>query len=62
MLVHFLLPGEPAENLATVWCAVRALYIELQVPKENRYSTLKLTMFKTTDGSCKLRGSGMSLC
>ena len=56
LLVHFVMPGEPAANLAVVFLRCKALYKELGVRKENRYSALKLTMFKAEDGSCKLRG------
>ena len=60
-IVHILMPGLPKDNLAAVWCEAKRLYKELQVPKENRYGTMKLTMFKVSDGSCKLRGTVMCL-
>lgn len=57
LLVFILMPGEPQSNLSELWVMIRALYVQLRVPRGNRYSTLKLTMFKTTSGCCKLRGT-----
>lgn len=55
LLVHKILPKSPQENLTTIWSSVRQLYDHFQIAKENRYGTLRLTMFKTS-GSTKLRG------
>ena len=55
-LVNFVLPDSPGANLAAIWIQVKRLYRELGVPDSKRYSTMKLTMFKASDGSCKLRG------
>ena len=57
MLVHSVMPGEPAENLKEVFTLVKKLYVELGVKKTNRYGGLKLSMFSSSTGSStKLRG------
>ena len=55
MLVHKIMPGTPQENMTALWARVRQLYNHFRIPKENRYGTLRLTMFKLT-GTTKLRG------
>ena len=55
LLVHKILPKSPQENLTNIWATARQLYDHFDITKENRYGTLRLTMFKTT-GSTKLRG------
>ena len=55
MLVHVVMTGSPEENLATVWTTARQLYNHFNIAHNNRFGTLKMTMFKVS-GSTKLRG------
>lgn len=55
LLCHYIMPDTPEKNLATIWTTAKQLYKTLGVPKMNRFSTMKLTMFKLK-GTTKLRG------
>ena len=55
LLVHKILPKSPQDNLTNIWATARQLYDHFDITKENRYGTLRLTMFKT-QGTTKLRG------
>ena len=58
LLVHYILPGEPAANLRTVWTKVLQFYDSLQI--KNRYYSMKLTMFSHR-GGCKLKGTAAEI-
>ena len=45
MLVHVIMKGTPAENLATVWAAIKQKYKELGIDRTKRFGDLKMTMF-----------------
>ena len=55
LLCHYVMPDTPEQNLAKIWTTSKMLYRQMGVPKENRYGTMKLTMFKL-GGTTKLRG------
>jgi hypothetical protein len=61
MLVHVVMTGTPPENLTHVWGQIRQLYEHFNIAKTNRYTTLKLTMFKV-GGGVKLRGKAGGCC
>eukprot|EP00972_Heterocapsa_arctica_P022609 3327521-Heterocapsa_arctica.AAC.1 len=52
-LVHYVLDGDPAGNLKTVYTAIQEEYAAQR--SENRYTQLKLSMF-TTRSSPTLKG------
>ena len=55
MLVHTIMPESPQENMTKAWSKIRQLYNHFEIAKQNRYGTLRLTMFKVS-GGVKLRG------
>jgi hypothetical protein len=44
-LVHMVMLGSPADNLATLWAAIKVEYGVLGIEKSRRYGDLKMTMF-----------------
>ena len=58
VLVRFVLPGAPDENLERVWEALQEAYRALRTPLQSRYRYInKLSMF-IRKGYSKLRGKG----
>ena len=53
LLVHYLLSGEPQQNLTTVWVQFLEFYKAYKI--QERYWSLKLTMFTANNGF-KLKG------
>jgi len=47
-LIHFVLPGEPAENLRVSFCEIQDVYRRREV--KNRYAQMKLSMFFSKKG------------
>ena len=58
LLVHCVMPGEPAENLATLWLWIKDKYVEFGT--KVRFGTMKMTMF-SAGGGAKLRGTASQI-
>ncbi len=58
LLVHCIMPGEPAENLATLWLWIKDKYVEFGT--KVRFGTMKMTMF-SAGGGAKLRGTASQI-
>ncbi len=53
LLVHCIMPGEPGENLATLWLEIKKKYKEWDT--KCRYGTMKMTMFSAGGGGAGAR-------
>jgi hypothetical protein len=49
------MPETPDKNMKQAWSTIKQYYDHFNVPKTDRYGTLKLTMFKV-GSAAKLRG------
>ena len=53
MLIHWLVEGDPEENLTRLWADIVRLYGELKT--ENKYWIIRMSMF-TTGSQPKMKG------
>ena len=60
MLVFYVLPGTPEQNMASFWQALQKEYSSLDTPCRYRYLN-KLSMIVRKQGSPKLRGKGAEI-